>query len=114
MGAQGLVSRRRGKPSNHRFDPTLRQQIFDILMEHYRGFGPTLATEKLREKHNIDVSVETIRKLMVESGIWITRANKLKRAYQPRYRRPAFGELIQIDLCVQTLVKQKGAWKERI
>jgi hypothetical protein len=66
-------------------------------MQYYQDFGPTLATEKLREKHGICVSVETVRKLMVEAQIWMTRDGKLKRSYQPRYRRAALGELVQID-----------------
>ena len=34
---------------------------------------------------------------MIENGIWIPRSQRLKRAYQPRYRRDCYGELIQID-----------------
>ena len=97
MGARGLVSQHRGKQSNRRLNFSLRQRIIDLIMEHYRDFGPTLAAEKLRECHSISVSIETIRMLMIEAQIWTTRANKLKRPYQPRYRRSAFGELIQID-----------------
>ncbi len=97
IGAPGLVSKLRGKPSKRCIKLSLKQQIIDLIMEHYQDFGPTLAAEKLREKHEIHVSVETVRKIMLEAHIWISRANKLKRAYQPRYRRSAFGELVQID-----------------
>lgn len=97
IGAQGLVSKLRGKPSKRGIKLSLKQQIIDLIMEHYRDFGPTLATEKLREKYEIYVSVETVRKIMLEAHIWVTRASKLKRAYQPRYRRSAFGEPVQID-----------------
>lgn len=96
-GAKGLVSKHRGSISNHRLSSTIKQQVIDLIIEHYRDFGPTLAAEKLREKHAIILSVESIRKIMIEANIWVTRDNRLKRAYQPRYRRPAFGELIQID-----------------
>ena len=97
IGPQGIVSKRRGKPGNRRMDLSLKQQVIDLVMEHYRDFGPTLAAEKLKEKHEICVSVETVRKLMMEAQIWTTRDNKLKRSYQPRYRRAATGELVQID-----------------
>jgi len=52
-GAQGLVSRRRGKPSNHRLDARVEQQVLDLLKEKYEDFGPTLAHEKLTEVHGI-------------------------------------------------------------
>lgn len=34
---------------------------------------------------------------MIVSGIWIPRAQRQGRVYQPRHRRSGFGELIQID-----------------
>jgi hypothetical protein len=34
---------------------------------------------------------------MDEAGIWVTRAERLPRAHQPRNRRPCFGKLVQID-----------------
>lgn len=97
FGAAGLVSKKRNKPSNRQLSPSLSQQIINLITEHYRDFGPTLAAEKLTEIHGIKVSIEKVRKLMMEAHLWIPRSQHLKRSYQPRYRRPAFGELIQID-----------------
>jgi hypothetical protein len=34
---------------------------------------------------------------MIKAELWMPRNMKLKRSYQPRYRREKFGELIQID-----------------
>ena len=68
-----------------------------IIRDKYVDFGPTLITEKLTAKHNIMVSDETIRRWLTESGLWKSRSQKQTRAYQPRYRRDCFGELIQID-----------------
>ena len=96
-GPQGIVSKKRGKPSNNQLSNSLKQCIKTIIRKEYPDFGPTLACEKLREVHHLEVSLSSVRRLMLEDQIWITRENKLKRAYQPRYRRAAFGELIQID-----------------
>jgi hypothetical protein len=52
---------------------------------------------KLLERHKIKVSNETVRKLMIQAGIWQTRAQRKPKVQQPRLRRPCFGELIQID-----------------
>ena len=48
-GAGGLISKRRGRPSNNRISETKRQRILDLLKSKYQGFGPTLACEKLVE-----------------------------------------------------------------
>ncbi len=96
-GAEGLVSRKRGKPSNRRHDIRLREQVISIVREHYNDFGPTLAAEYLAERHDIHIARETLRRMMMEAGIWADRAARRPRPYQPRYRRDCRGELIQVD-----------------
>lgn len=96
-GAPGLVSRRQGKPSNRRLKDSLRESIRALLVEQYPDFGPTLAREKLREVHALEVSVETVRQLLTELGLWRPRTRKAARPFQARERRARFGELIQID-----------------
>lgn len=61
-GAGGLVSRKRGRPSNRRHSDALRQQIITIVREHYAVFGPTLAREYLSERHGVTVACEPLRK----------------------------------------------------
>jgi len=62
-------------------------------------FGPTLAAEKLEERHDLEVSVETLRRWMIDAEIWVPRLRRNRRVHQPRHRRSCFGELIQIDGC---------------
>jgi hypothetical protein len=50
----------------------------------------------LARHHTLTVSRETLRKWMIESGIWLSRKQR-RSFHQPRLRREAFGELIQID-----------------
>lgn len=94
---RGLISRKRGKSSNNLIPSHIKTSVLGIISKHYSDFGPTLALEKLVTHHNYDLSVETIRKWMIEANLWIPRKQRLKRAYQPRYRRNCYGELIQID-----------------
>lgn len=51
-GPIGLVSRHRNRPSNHRLDEAVESQVVGILRDHYPDFGPTLAAEKLAERHS--------------------------------------------------------------
>lgn len=96
-GAAGVVSRKRGRPSNRRHSDVLRDKIITIVREHYHDFGPTLAREYLIERHGITVACETLRQLMIAAGLWKDRDARRPRPYQPRYRRDCRGELIQID-----------------
>ena len=47
-GATSLVSKHRGKPSNHRLPAEVRTLALSIVREQYADFAPTLAAEKLR------------------------------------------------------------------
>ncbi|SQK48780.1 putative integrase/transposase [Escherichia coli] len=46
-------------------------RVLSLLHDNYRDFGPTLAAEKLRERYNITVSAETLRKWMAADGLWV-------------------------------------------
>ncbi len=97
-GAKGLVSVRRGKASNHRLDAGIAQQALDLIKERYEDFGPTLAHEKLVEVHGLQLSRESVRRIMIEEMIWKPkRVTREPPARQMRERRACFGELVQID-----------------
>ena len=96
-GAAGLVSAQRGRPSNRRLPEAVRERALGLVREKYHDFGPTLAHEKLTELHGIGISVETLRKWLIEEGLWATRAQRRRQVHQPRARRECYGELIQID-----------------
>ena len=42
-GPSGLLSKKRGRPSNRRHGETLRRTVMALVREHYTDFGPTLA-----------------------------------------------------------------------
>src|SRR5437868_3764452 len=96
-GATSLLSKRRGKPSNHRLPAEVRTLALSIVRERYPDFGPTLAAEKLAEHHSCSVSRETLRGWMIADGLWQDRRHRLPAPHQPRRRRDCLGELVQID-----------------
>ncbi|MGO6670903.1 ISNCY family transposase, partial [Rhizobium ruizarguesonis] len=67
-----------------------------LVGERYADFGPTLAAEKLAERDGLRVSRETLRSWMVDAGLWLSRKQR-RTFHQPRLRREAYGELVQID-----------------
>jgi hypothetical protein len=97
QGVSGLVSQKRGQPSNRRYPDAFKEYVLHLVKTLYADFGPTFACEKLADLHHLQLSVATLRSWMIEADIWTTRKAAKKRVYQPRYRRECFGELIQID-----------------
>ena len=108
QGAAGLVSRRRGRPSNRRTPEVIRDGAMAIVRERYADFGPTLAAEKLAELHQVHVSRETLRKWMIDAGLWVDRRERKTRIHQPRYRRECLGELVQIDGSEHRWFEERG------
>ena len=96
-GHIALVSGKRGKPSNNKLPDGLKAQSLALIKEYYSDFGPTLAAEYLTEHNNVIVSRVTLRKWMIEAGIWTTRAVRRKPIQQRRQRRECRGELVQLD-----------------
>ncbi len=95
-GAAAIRHKARGKPPNNRIHEAKRDYALSLVKESYPDFGPTLATEMLAEHHGLKVSRETLRKWMVEDGLWLSRKQR-RTFHQPRLRRECYGELIQID-----------------
>jgi transposase len=98
-GAPGVISKKRGRPSNRKTSEAIRSAALWIMRQSYADFGPTLAAEKLAGDHGFSFSSETLRKWMIADGLWLDRKQRRKQAHQARHRRDCVGELVQIDGC---------------
>jgi hypothetical protein len=58
-GGGAMGHRLRGRPSNRKIAPELRDHAVALVREGYPDFGPSLAAEKLAEVHGLKVSAET-------------------------------------------------------
>jgi len=95
-GTAGLISKRRGQPSNNRLSEKTINQARQLLRARYHDFGPTLATEKLAIE-GVSLSVETVRQLLIGEGLWKAKCVRRPVIHQLRERRTRWGELVQID-----------------
>jgi transposase InsO family protein len=96
-GSDSMAARHRGKPSNNQLEEGLAKKALELVLTCYKGFGPTLACEKLRKNNDVILSKETLRQLMIGAGLWTPKAVQRAALHQPRERRPCRGELVQID-----------------
>jgi|ERR1700722_430363 len=107
LGVEGLISKKRGKPSSRRISEGRREEIAKIISEKYPDFKPGLASEKLEELDGIILSSETIRQIMIEHKIWFPR--KGRKAIHPRRERRAYvGELLQTDASYHLWFEERG------
>jgi hypothetical protein len=72
-GGGGLIHKARGQSSNHSLSAGVRDYVLKLVRTKYADFGPTLATEVLLAKHDIQVGRETLRTWMLEDGLWQSR-----------------------------------------
>jgi hypothetical protein len=84
--------------TQRRLSEKTREKAMRILsQEVYRGFGPTLASEYLAQKHRITIGREALRQLMRDAGLWRSRERRVEDIHQWRPRRSSRGELVQWD-----------------
>jgi hypothetical protein len=103
----GVVHRLRGRRSNNATDAALAKQAVSLYRRHYLGFGPTLASEKLSEEHQVSMSVETLRGLLLGAGLWQRQRHRDKHRHR-RQRRACFGEMAQADASEHDWLEGRG------
>jgi transposase len=112
LGVDGLVHGHVGKRSNHAKAARFRRRVLALVRKYYSGepgerFGPTLASEHLAEDQGVEVDAETLRRWMLDEGLW-TRERKRKPYRQRRLRRAHFGELVQMDGSFEDWLEARG------
>jgi hypothetical protein len=95
-GEDGIVHRLRGKVSNRRYEEGFKGRVLKIYRRKYEGFGPLLASEKLEELDEIKLSEETLRKWLIEEGLW-QKGRRRRKHRQWRERKARLGEMVQMD-----------------
>lgn len=112
-GGKGLKHGNAGKPSNRNKPAKLRRRVLALVRGKYGGeegdrFGPTLAAEHLAEEDGIEMDHETLRRWMLEAGLW-RRKRKRKQHRQRRQRKGHFGELVQLDGSFHDWFEERGS-----
>lgn len=96
-GHDALIHGSRGRPGNRKININLENNIVKIINDKYWDFGPTLACEKLQEIHDINLSDETIRAIMIRHNIWKKHKRRRSEYFSWRERKFSYGELQQFD-----------------
>ena len=95
-GNTGIMHRSRGKESNRKIPKKIKTKAIRLYREKYGDFGPTLASEKMKELDKIEVHDETLRLWLIGSGDW-KEGRRRKKHRQWRERKECYGEMVQMD-----------------
>ena len=87
------------KPSNNLLLPAVRSSIINLWNDKYRAADPNYShfTEKLNEVELINVSRETVRRLLLKEGLVSRQQKRISKHRKKRDRKLSFGEMIQLD-----------------
>lgn len=108
-GVNSLVHKNRGKPSSRKMAEDKRKEIVRLIETHYNDFGPTLASEMLKERHNIAIHKEVLRRIMIEAGLWNKKRKRTKhRSWRPPKKH--FGEMTQSDSSFHDWFEGRAPW----
>ncbi len=62
-GDAGIIHKARGKQSNRRLPKKVKEKVIKFYREKLKGFGPTLASEKLLEMEGIKINEDTFKEV---------------------------------------------------
>ena len=98
----------RGRRSNRALPREVRERALAVAADPmYRDFGPTLLAEHLELRCGLRVSADTLRRWMLDAGLW-ERARKRAKHRSRRPRRAALGELAQWDSSVHPWLEDRA------
>jgi transposase len=106
-GVWGLIHGSRGKESPRKMAEELEERIVAIIRTKYPDFSPLHATEKLGERHRIEVSREKVRQVMIAHGLWKRRRVR-KEVHIWRERKHHVGEMVQMDGSHHAWLEDRG------
>lgn len=111
-GSKALVHGNVGRRSNRATPQKTLVKVAKLIRGKYSGevgerFGPTLVAEHLASEDGIELSVSSVRRLMLEQKLW-SRERKGRVHRQRRDRRKHFGELVQMDGSFHEWLEKRG------
>jgi transposase len=95
-GYEGLVDRRRGRPSPRRTPAAEVQRVVALYRDRYQGFNGRHFHDTVRRDHGVTLSYTHVKQLLHEAGL-LRRKQARGRHRQKRERRACFGEMLHLD-----------------
>lgn len=108
-GYDGLVDRRKGRPSEKRVPLEVVDKVLALYRDTYFDFNVRHFHEKLREEHEIELSYTWVKKALQGAGL-VKRAPRREKHRKRRPRRPLPGMMLHIDASSHRWFQQGQSW----
>ena len=69
-GPLALIHQGKGRPAANRVPDDFRAAVMDLVRKSFPDTGPQLISDELEDLHEITVNPETLRRWMMEEGLW--------------------------------------------
>ena len=96
-GINAVIHQLKGRGGNNHIDLSIKEKALNLVKEKYPDFSPTFASEKLAEHQGLTVNSQTLRKWMIQVGLWKIHQQRKVEYHSWRQRKDYFGELQQFD-----------------
>ena len=107
-GAAALVHGNRGRKPRHPVPEEVAAAVVILACEKYAGFNHSHLTEVLADREGIQLSRQTVSRLLNRHGLTSARGHRPPRHRVRRERMPQEGMLLQIDGSHHRWLEERG------
>jgi transposase len=95
-GYEGLIDRRKGKPSERRVELAVVEKVLRLYQETYFDLNVRHFHEKLKTEHGIQLSYTWVQQALQGAGL-VAKGRRRGKHRRRRERRPMTGMMLHID-----------------
>lgn len=96
-GQQAVVHGNTGRAPWNRLDEELRKRVLQLALGKYVGFNDQHLTEKLATSEALDVSRQSVRRILREAGVGAVRRRRCRQHHRRRDRKAQEGLMVLWD-----------------
>jgi transposase len=108
-GERGVLHKSRGRTNCRRFSEEFKAKVLGAYVRRYKGFGSSLACEKLAKHEGLAINRETLREWLLE-GNYLVRRRLRRKHRQWRERKSYCGQMVQMDGSHHDWLEGRGPW----
>jgi transposase len=109
-GAVALAHGNRGRAPSNKITEEVEKEIVRLGQGPYHDYNDSHFREELEERHNIQYSRSTIRRVRRRHGLPTPRKRRPPRHRRRRQRYPQTGMLLQVDGSKHDWLEGRGPW----
>lgn len=109
-GAAALAHGNRGRSPVNKLDESVEAEIVRLAQGEYQDYNDSHFRDELGERHEIEVSLATVRRIRRSQGLSSPRKRRAPRHRRRRQRYPQAGMLLQVDGSKHDWLEGRGPW----